>query len=217
MDTIIAEKVKDAFSAYPKRLYPKGQILLFADEDPTHIFYILSGKVRMFTITYRGDEAIANIFSDGTFFPMSWAMNGVPNTYFFKTEEDTIIHLIPPEDARRYLQENPDVVMDMLSRVYSGIDGLLGRMVYLMSGSAKSRLMYELLIESRRFGEKLRDGTIKLRVNEQDLAARAGMTRETVSREIQRLKAKGWLSIGKHGGIVIVSLVDIEATLKRAS
>ena len=77
--------------------------------------------------------------------------------------------------------------------------------------------MYELIIESRRFGEKLRDGSIKLTVNEQDLAARAGMTRETVSREIQRLKAKDWLHIGKHGGIVIVNLPAIEAALKRIS
>lgn len=215
MDTLITLKVKKKFSAYPKRLYPKGQIVLFADEDPAHVFYILSGKVRMFAITYRGDEVITNIFSDGAFFPMSWAINGVPNAYFFKTEEDTIIHLVPPDDARQFLRDNPDVVMDLLSRLYKGTDGLLGRMVHLMSGSAKSRLMYELLIESRRFGEKLKDGTIKLRVNEQDLAARAGITRETVSRQIQRLKAKGWLRIGRHGGIVIMNLDDIESALRR--
>lgn len=217
MDARVAQKVKEAFSAYPKRLYPKGQILLFADEEPTHIFYILRGKVRMFAITYRGDEAITNIFSDGSFFPMSLVLGGAPNRYFYKTEEDTVIHLIPPDDVRQFMRTNPEVIMDVLSRVYSGIDGLLGRLVHLMAGSARSRLMYELVIESRRFGKKQSDGTIKLHVNEQDLAARAGMTRETVSREIQRLKAKGWLTMGKHGGIVITNLPDIEAALKRTS
>lgn len=217
MDTRVTQKVKEAFSAYPKRLYPKGQILLFADEDPSHIFYILSGKVRMFAITYRGDEAITNIFSDGSFFPMSLLLGGAPNSYYYKTEEDTTIHLVPPEVVRQFLQDNPDVTMDILGRVYSGVDGLLGRIVHLMTGSARSRLMYELLIEARRFGEKQSDGAIKLHVNEQDLAARAGMTRETVSREIQRLKTKNWLTIGKHGGIVILKLDDIEAALKRVS
>ena len=43
------------------------------------------------------------------------------------------------------LQANPDVVYDLLTRLYRGLDGLLGRMSQLMAGSAKSRLMYELL------------------------------------------------------------------------
>lgn len=214
MNRIIDEKLKNICSAYPKRFYPKGQILLFADEEPAHIFYILSGKVRMFAITYRGEEVITNIYADGALFPMSSVISGIPNSYFFKTEVDTTMHLVPPDKVRQLLEENPDLVLDLLGRVYRGIDGLLGRMVHLMSGSAKSRLMYELRIEALRFGERLEDGTIKLQVNEHDLAERAGLTRETVSREIQRLKAKEWVSIGKHGGIVVLRLADIEAALQ---
>jgi CRP/FNR family transcriptional regulator len=213
MSVDVVEKIKKQFSTYPKRTYPKGQIILFADENPTHIYYVVSGKVRVFAISYRGDEVIANIFSSGAFFPMSWAINNTPNTYFYKTEVDTTVHVIPPEDARKFLRDNPDVLMDLLGRVYRGVDGLLGRVVHLMSGSAHSRLMYELLIEAKRFGEIQKNGTIKLGVNEQDLAARAGMSRETVSREMKKLKSKKLLSIGTHGGITILSIADLEASL----
>jgi len=38
-------------------------------------------------------------------------------------------------------------------RVYSGTDGLIGRLAHLMAGTARSRVLYELLIECRRFGQ----------------------------------------------------------------
>jgi CRP-like cAMP-binding protein len=217
MSTDIADKILQKFTTYPKRVYPKGQMILFADENPTHIYYVVSGKVRVFAISYRGDEVIANIFSSGAFFPMSWAINNTPNTYFYKAEEDTTVHIVPPDDARKFLQENPDVLMDLLGRVYRGVDGLLGRVVHLMTGSAHSRLMYEILIESRRFGKLQQDGSVKLAVNEQDLAARAGMSRETVSREMKKLKSKGLLRIGVHGGISVLSLQELELALKNES
>ena len=42
--------------------------------------------------------------------------------------------------------------------------------------------------QSLRFGQPAKGGTIVLKMNERDLAVRAGMTRETVSRELSTLK-----------------------------
>jgi CRP-like cAMP-binding protein len=140
------QKIHDFFSKFPARSYPKGQILIFADESPEHVFYIKNGKIRQYAITYRGDEVIVNIFKPPAFFPMSWAINHTDNEYFYKTEEPTELHVVPANEAIAFIKENPDVMFDLLSRVYRGLDGLLGRMVHLMSWSAKSRLMYELLV-----------------------------------------------------------------------
>ncbi len=102
---------------------------------------------------------------------------------------------MPVENALTFLKDNPDVMLDLLSRLYRGMDGLLGRMVHLMSGTARSRLLYELIVESRRFGEKQSDKTIKLSINEVDLASRTGLSRETVSREMTKLKDKGLIKL----------------------
>ena len=91
MSTDIEAKVHVAFSAFPKREYPKGQILVFADESPENIFYIVEGQVRKYDVSYRGDEVVINIFKPPAYFPMSWAINRTPNKYFYKAE--TIIHL----------------------------------------------------------------------------------------------------------------------------
>ena len=58
----ILDKINQHFSQFPRREYPKGQILVFANENPDNIFYIVEGRVRKYDISYRGDEVIINIF-----------------------------------------------------------------------------------------------------------------------------------------------------------
>ncbi|MFI5270436.1 MAG: Crp/Fnr family transcriptional regulator [Candidatus Saccharimonadales bacterium] len=205
----VADKIDAYFSKYPKRSYPKGQILVFADESPEHIFYIIKGRVRKYDVSYRGDEVIVNLFKPPAFFPMSWAINRTPNNYFYKTEMPTEVHVVPADDALQFLKDNPDVTLDLLSRLYRGMEGLLGRLVHLMSGSAKSRLLYELLIECRRFGDQNDDNSYTLDITEVDLAARSGLTRETISREMKQMKADGLVSIS-HAGIVVNNLKVLE-------
>lgn len=212
MPTEVRDKIHNEFSKYPRREYPKGQILVFADESPEHVFYIVEGKVRKYDVSYRGDEVIVNVFKPPAFFPMSWAINESENKFFYKTETETVLHVVPREAALKFLKANPDVMLDLLSRLYRGMEGLLGRMVHLMSGTAHSRLMYELIIECRRFGTQQKDGSIELTVNEVDIAARSGLSRETVSREIQKMKERGQVSL--KGKIIIVhDLPALEATL----
>jgi CRP/FNR family transcriptional regulator, cyclic AMP receptor protein len=212
MASEITDKVHLHFSQYPKRVYPKGQILVFADESPEHIFYIVKGRVRKYDVSYRGDEIVINLFKPPAFFPMSWAINRSPNSYFYKTETETEIHLIPTDDALAFLQTNPDVMLDLLSRIYQGMDGLLGRMVHLMSGTARSRLLYELIIECRRFGRPTKNGEYQLEISEVDLAARSGLSRETISREMRKLKERGWVKLAT-GGIVVKDVGALEEVL----
>jgi CRP-like cAMP-binding protein len=211
----VTDKVAGFCTQYPRRDCPKGQILIFGGENPEHIYYLAQGKVRKYDVSYRGDEVIVNVFKAGAFFPMSWAINRTPNRYFYKTEIDSSLHIIPAGEALDFIQNNSDVMLDLLSRLYRGMDGLLGRVVHLMSGTAKSRLLYELIIECRRFGIRQPNDSILLATNEQDLAARSGLSRETVNRELGKLKHDGLVSIDTPG-IAITNLKILETALGNA-
>lgn len=207
MTTEVAQKIQDFFENYPIRKFSKGQILIYAGDNPPAIQYLVSGKVQQYDISYRGDEVVVNIYQPPAFFPMSWAVNKTPNRYFFQTVTETEIRQAPPEDVLQFLMDNPDVMLDLLSRLYSGMEGLLRRMAHLMGGSASSRLLYELLIECKRFGKPEKDGAYRLEVNESELATRTGMSRETVSRQISKLKEQGLLEVSRKG----LLLRDVEA------
>jgi CRP/FNR family cyclic AMP-dependent transcriptional regulator len=205
MDATIAKKITGFFSAYPARHYPKGQILIHAHDNPTHVFQLLEGRVKQYDISHRGDEVLLNIFKPPAFFPMSYAINKTPNVYFYEAETDIDAHLAPTDDVVGFLKANADVLYDLLGRVYRGTDGLIGRLAHLMAGSARSRLLYELLIECRRFGSPSEQG-IAIALTESDLGAHAGLARETVSRELRKLKDEGLIAITKNH--ITVSDID---------
>lgn len=216
MDAHILHKVEEFFSQYPQRTYPKDQIIIFGGESPEKVFYLFSGKVTQYDISYRGDEIVINIYKAPSFFPMAWAINNTKNHYFFKAEEESRFYIAPPEEVVLFLKSNPDVTFNLLSRVYRGVEGILERTVHLMAGSARSRLLYELLIECRRFGKQVTENSYKLNIHESDLAARSGLARETVSREIKHLKDKDIIVL-THGAIHIKDLAEIEKLLGQAA
>ncbi len=188
MSNTVLEEVGMFFSAYPLRLFPKGHILVHAGDNPAGVFHIVSGKVRQYDINDRGDEIVVNIFKTPAFFPMSWAINGGENRYFFEAMTDIEIRQAPAEDTVNFLKSHPDVMYDLLARLYSGVDGIQERMTHLMGGSARSRIIFELLLEHRRFGMPQNNGTHHLSINETQLAQNAGLTRETTNRELAKLK-----------------------------
>lgn len=211
MNSSVADTVAGFFAQYPKRSYAKGQLLIHAGEAPSAIYYLVSGKIRQYDISYRGDEVVVNIFKEGAFFPMLWAITKAENRYFFAAETTVELRVAPKEDVLAFMRANPDVMYDLLTRLYIGIDGLLGRMAHLMAGSAKSRVMYELIVECRRFGKAQADGTCLVRLTEADLAGRAGLSRETVSRELQKIAHDGLVTLQRGG--LLVQVVALEEKL----
>lgn len=206
MSETTADKIERLFGSFPKRNYPKGQIIIYGGENPDYIFYLTKGRVRKYDITYRGDEVIVNLFKPQSFFPMSWAISKLENKYFYKTETETELHIVPPNEALRIIKENPDIMLDLLKRLYSGMEGIMGRIVQLMSGTAKSRLMYELIVECRRSGKIQPNGSVLISATEADLAARSGLSRETVSREIHKIKADNLVKVTPLG----IQVIDLE-------
>lgn len=206
------EKVAKFFSQYKLQYFDKGQIFIQPGEDPAGIYYLVKGQVEQFDISVRGDDIVVNVFKPPSFFPMSWAINGTPNTYFFRAKDKVLYRLAPAEATVEFLQNNPDVTFDLLARVYRGTDGMLGRMAQLMGGSARNRLLYELIVESQRFGEQRKDG-ISLALTETELAARMGLTRETVSRELGAIKKAGLIKISEHR-IIVKDINQLQAKLQ---
>lgn len=204
MNSTVAQKVEEFFARYPVRSYQKGQILIQAHENPVHVFHLLEGRVKQYDISYRGDEVVLNVFKPPAFFPMSYAINRNDNIYFYEAETDVQLRLAPIDETIEFITSQPDVLYNLLARVYRGADGLLGRLAHIMAASARSRLMYELLIQGRRFGEA-RDSGVAIPVTEGDLGSQAGLARETVNREMNKLKREGLISVEK-GEIIISDL-----------
>ena len=211
MDNTLFKKIDNFFTKYRIQKYKKGEILVRSGDEPSGIFHLKSGRVREYAISKKGEEVVVNIFKPPAFFPMSWAINRTPNVYFFEAMEDLELIKAPPDEVVEFIKNEPDLLFDLLRRVYVGTDGLLSRMTYLMSGSAYERLITELIILAKRFGFA-KKGEVVLRTSEKDLASQAGITRETISREIKNLRDQGLISFDKQN-LIIKNITKLEEEL----
>lgn len=206
------KKVEDFFASYREQSAEKGHMLVLAGNDPSGIHFLTKGQVGQYDISDNGQKVMVNIFREGAFFPMSWAINKTPNEYFFEALSDIKFKVAKPDEAVNFLKTNPDIMFDLLARVYRGTDGMLKRTSYLMGGRALNRLGFELVVECKRGKDMAANGECLIRLSESDLAMRSGMTRETVNRQIQKLKADNLVSVGQDG-IKIHDLKAFEAAV----
>ena len=212
MDADISRKTEQFFANYPVYTFAKQQLLLRPEEPQPGVFYLLEGRVNQYDVTSTGNEVVVNIFKSGAFFPMSNALNETSIEYFFEAGSVVKAHLAPTADVINFLRTNPDVMLDLLQRVYKGVDGVLRRMAHLMGGNAKHRLLFEIVNAAYRFGEPQPDGSLHIPLHESDLGRHSGLARETVNRSMASLKRAGLLTVTRQG-ITITDINQLEAQL----
>lgn len=209
----VQAKIERFFATYRMVGFEKGEILVQSGTHPSGIFYLVSGQVRQYDVSAAGDQVVVNVFQPPAFFPMSWAIHRRPNEYIYEAFTEVAARKAPADAVLEFLRSEPDVMFDLLSRVYSGVEGMQRRMVYLMGNDAQRRLLMELLISAERFGEPRADGVIFIAMHEGELAARVGLTRETANRALRELKERGMVNMTRQG-IEIRSIADIQSALQ---
>ncbi len=202
MQDIVKYKFEAFFSSYSARRLPKGQILIYGRDEPPGIFYLSAGQIKQYDINEQGHELIVSVYKEPTIFPVEYALNHTPNRYFYESFTDVIVRRAPREYVEQFLKTNPDVVYELLSKVYSGLEDMQIRMAYMMGGSARNRVLVELLLDCKRYGIHMPDGTHILQIHESEIAARTGLTRETVSRQLSAIAAEKHIAVNRKEIII---------------
>lgn len=148
--------------------------------------------------------------------PLSAVITGSPNMFFYEAETDICVRAAPTEEVYAFIKSNSEISFSMLHRQHLSNERMMVKINHLMSGNAKSRVVFEILNECRRFGHTSdEDSSIHLQLNEKDLAARAGLSRETVNREIQKLKEQNFIDT-RRNTIIIHNILELETIIEKA-
>lgn len=212
-DLTLSQRTKDFFLQFSPKIYKKGQIIIDLDNQQKKIHYIESGHVRQYVITKDGKDATLNIFKPGAFFPMALIVEDYKNSYIFEAMDEVTVRISDYEKVITFLKKEPDILLDLLQRLYRGIEGLLLRLENLMSGDAKKKLITILIISAKRFGKTTNNEIhVTLKMTHQDLANLTGLTRETISREMINLKQKNFIDYA-NTEIIIKDMFSLENEL----
>ncbi|MGE5042279.1 MAG: Crp/Fnr family transcriptional regulator [Candidatus Levyibacteriota bacterium] len=205
MKKVLSTKISDFFKHYEKTSYVRGAYLKNPGKKPKGVFLLASGTVRCFSFSKEGSELTINMFRPISFFPVGWAINNFSDPYAYEALTDVEVYMAPRDKFEAFLKKNPDVTYDLLRRIFRGLEGYFMRIESLLSGEPYFRTIVELVIHTRRFGAKS-GKAFHVDLTHAKIASMAGLSRETVTREIKKLEEQG---IVKYEGKKLI-LQDIE-------
>lgn len=199
------------FQSYELLTFKKREILFRSHDNPTGVYYVKSGFVRNYAVSLNGEEFTQIVFKRHDFFPMSWAINNTKSVHTYEAMTDIEVWRAPRSDFQRFIKSNPDVLFELIKRTIVRLKGIQQRIEELAFGRANHKVASILLICAERFGVKTKDGVlIQVPLTHKDVAAFIGLTRETVSIEMNKLKKNGVFQ--NKNGLILVKKIDMLAS-----
>jgi CRP-like cAMP-binding protein len=218
MTSTVKGKLDKFFTSYHSKKFTKGDILLTPTEEIEGIFYLTNGLVRQFTTSSKGSELTINFLSPGAFFPISWVINQTRDHYIYEAWTDGEGYLAPSSKVMSFLKSQPDIVLDLTSRLLQANAGLTKRIESLAFGSASQRLISILLYLAKHFGQKTPSGEVALpHFTHESLAQLAALSRERTSLIMEKLTSKGLVKYHHNREINLVKLDDLVSLLNKGA
>ncbi|HVS58674.1 MAG TPA: Crp/Fnr family transcriptional regulator [Candidatus Saccharimonadales bacterium] len=202
--------IAELFRSAQRMAFSKGEIILRPDDGPPGIFYIEAGYVKIFSINDRGEEYVHIIYGPGEIFPLIWTMAQQQRSVFYKAITScTLLHAF----GKTFLQDikqKPEQCFAVLEQVTKQFNIYTHRVDNLEYKYGRERLVYRLLFLASRFGEHQNGSVVLPPITQQDIAGSINLSRESASREIERLERQGLVSYNGRSMI----LTDVEALSK---
>lgn len=199
--------LKKFFEDYRTFVYKPGETIIQPGEKLTTIHYLEIGYVSQQIISENGEDFILNIFKPGSYFPISLVIQGLENEYFYESLTEVKVKKAPIKEVLLFLKNNPAAMEELLLRLSAGLNMLATRTEALVFGDAGRKVAATLYFTAQRFG-KNKDNKliISFPLTHKRIATMTGITRETVSIEMSKLKKKKIIDYkGKQ-----VSILDIK-------
>lgn len=193
-----------AATAFVRRLRD-GQILFTVGEPSDHLFQVRSGRVRILVSSPDGGELTLSVRSAGETVGELSVIDARPRSAAAEAIGETALLAVPAAAVRTLLEHEPAVLMAAATGLATRVRRLTGSTSDLVFLDLPRRLAKLLLAEALPGP----DGRLRVRpgMSQSGLAARLGVTRQTLNRALGSLVRHGWLET--HGAEF--TLADPEA------
>jgi len=199
-----------------KMTYAKGELLHLGGTLPTGTYMIEAGFVEVYSLNKQDERSLHFVFGPGEVFPLSWILGHSRGNIYYEALATTTVWLLPVAVLESYLNQSPEA-FDFIRQVIEQSTLYATRIDNLEYKYARERLAYRILLLAARFGEKQdKEVLLPSAFTQQRIADSINLSRESVSRELDRLERRGTLEV-RGRQIVICDIVALSSELDEAS
>jgi len=187
---------------------PKG-VFLFFQTDPSNAVYIIrQGAIAIRLENPDGRELVINEMATGDCVGELGILTRQPRSTSAEAIADSEVLLIPRAIFKIVLEQEPHLALRLLEITARRLQNSSKREEALAFHDAQQRLARQLLLLDQSSGENSR-----LNLSQEELAQRAGLTRQTVATILGRWRRRGWLLTGR-GYIELLNRRELELLIQ---
>ncbi len=206
-DALSEEELRGLNRISRRRTIPAAKMILGEGEPHTVYANIISGVVKLTKTLDDGRQHIIGMLFASDFLGRAFRED---NPYFAEAATDVELCMFPASAFEKLLSEHPGLEHRLLQLTLSELDACQEWMLLLARKKAEERVASFLLMIAKRvsnagcsYSRKSNEVRFQLPFSRAEISDCLGLTIETVSRQITRLKTRGAIELVNYREIVI--------------
>lgn len=187
-----------------------GEELMWEGDEAVLVANVIEGVLKLSSHSSEGKEQILGLVYPSDFLGRPF---GETTPYGVEALTDAHICVFERKDFDRFAREHPRLEHKLLERTLGELDRSRRWMVLLGRMNAEQKVASFLLEMAERLGHRQADGASRfiLPLSRQQIADVLGLTIETVSRQLTRLRNAGSIELISRREVLLLDASDLEA------
>jgi len=176
--------------------FKKNEVILHEENTSEYMYIILDGEAKVIQVTGEGKGIIVTMHRTGDFFGELSLIDGKTAPATVKASRDTVTAIISKKDFYALIYSQKKVLDNLLQSLSSRLRESWQRIQMLNFNDAAQRIkmLFRMLAET--YGKETPRGMLlSIKLIHQDIADMTGLTRETVTRVLDKLQKAGEIKI----------------------
>lgn len=197
-NTLCPHKVKAMAGKHTFLTFKKDQFIYFLEDTATHIYMIVSGRVKIGRYLDEGKEITTAILTTGEIFGELALAGEDKRRDFAQAMEECVICPLSIDEMKELMYENRELSFKMLKFVGLRLMKLERKLELLVFKDARTRIVEFIKDAAAWKGKKVGFETlIQTKLTHQDIASLTGTSRQTVTTILNELKEKNLINFDR--------------------
>ena len=173
------------------RRFPHGEVIVHQGDASACLFLVTVGAVRLSSVTAAGREIVVALLRPGDVFGEA-ALLGYPSPVEARAVGRTTLVAVPLASLRELIERHPATAEQLLRLVAARLHRTSTALQEALAGDLPTRILGRLRELAAGHGVREPDGVrLSVPITQDELARMVGASRESVSRSVGVLAAKG--------------------------
>lgn len=185
-----AAELREVAALIDERICHKKQLLYTPHERTEEIYILKKGEITLYT-SKNGKHFILDVLGPNSIFGrLAPRLNGID--HFAEVTEEAYMCVIPLEQFSKLIGQKPKILLNLLNILANQLQECQNRLTT-STLTAEEKVLACLKSREQRGGSRLLEGFPRSKLTHAKIAEQTGLSRETVSRTISRLRKEGKL------------------------